>query len=72
LKACLLSAIQTKSDELHSNFAFNFNLRRYTVVISLALSAYLTCALVAMPDNPGRQELVCWAGAYTRPLFGSP
>jgi hypothetical protein len=32
LKARLVSAIETKCDEPRSNFAFNFNLRRYTTV----------------------------------------
>ena len=47
-----------KCDELLSNFAFTFNLRRYTVVVQYLIAdmGYVRYYL---------------AGAYTRPLFGS-
>ena len=64
--------LKLKYDNLLSSFAFNFNLRRYILVVDIACGE--SC--------PGQERpalfvaavaLVCClpAGAYTRPLFGS-
>jgi hypothetical protein len=52
--------LKRTSDELLSNFAFNFNLRRYNTV------NYAVLAL-----NKFGFGMVFLAGAYTRPLFSS-
>ena len=45
------------------------NLPDGAVVVSLALSGYLTCAVVVMPASswygtPARQEVVCWGHSW--------
>ena len=55
LKAPETTRLKLECDEPLPNFAFNFNLRRYSEGSS-SLNFYL---------------LMMQAGAYTRPLFGS-
>jgi len=57
LNARLVSALETKYDELLSNVAFNFNLRRY-----------IEAAFSKLTRGRGGSSQ---AGAYTRPRFGS-
>ena len=67
-----LKAPGTKRLKLHyakplSNFAFKFNLRRYTVVAA----DYAFVIHTTNPSSGDQGELYAEAGAYTRPLFGS-
>jgi len=63
--------LKQKNDELLSNFAFKFNLRRYTAAGGLdfihkeAARREFEESLWAGPGGS------CSPGAYTRPLFGS-
>jgi hypothetical protein len=49
--------LRLKCDELLSNFAFNFKLRRFTMAVDLGRRNVV--------------EPMLEAGAYTPPLFGS-
>ena len=70
LKAPGAEHLKLKCDILLSNFAFKFNLRRYTkafgIPVVVAINSFPT-------DTPAELELVraaaIAAGAYTRPLF---
>jgi hypothetical protein len=59
-----LQRLKLKYYEVLSSFAFNFNLRRYTVVWKRG---------TLMQSDGGASIVECWraleAGAYTRPLF---
>jgi len=59
VKAPRSKRLKLKCDVPLSNFAFNFNLRRY----NMAMLTYKWFIPTQGPNFP--------AGAYTRPLFGS-
>jgi hypothetical protein len=70
LKALGTKRLKLKCDEPLSNFAFKFNLRRYTlegtsVQMANTTDAELAEALVMAKEYTN----VSMAGAYTRPLF---
>ena len=68
LKAPGIKLLKLKYDKLLSNFAFKFNLRRYTLDDDGASDPYCEVALV---DPKGMSPEQSQAGAYTRPLFSS-
>jgi len=79
MKACLVSAIGTKSDEPLSNSAVKFNLRHYNEEQQAAQAAAVTAS--AAP-GAAHEAAAAWqqhiatraalqAGAHTRPLLSS-
>jgi len=67
LKAPGSERLKLEHEKLHSNFAFNFNLRRYSEDDALCGVKDRIGKMLARGLHPDTPE----AGAYTRPLISS-
>jgi len=66
VESAWLQRLKLKYDELLSNFAFNFNLRRYIAVIPIK-----TLVTNRLEHTVRHERDIMGAGAYTRALFSS-